>query len=162
MSSSTTRLKVSFPGQRLSDAAVVARGSAVVAGMNGNANFANPPVDIAVLKAAVDNLAAAIAEALDGGKKAISERNRLREIVVNMLRLLAVYVETHCNNEPAILASSGFDIAAPAADQPQTSASTGFDKIEHGNSGELKIHPTAVPKLDLVEKDRKSKRLNPS
>ena len=42
-----------------------------------------------MFKAAIDSFAAAVDAALDGGKKAIAERNRQQEVVIKMLRQLA-------------------------------------------------------------------------
>src|ERR1043166_5001873 len=54
---------------RLSDADLLSRLTSVHDSMAGNAAFPNPPVDPGVFKAALDAFSAAIAEALDGGKK---------------------------------------------------------------------------------------------
>src|SRR5438094_6888512 len=67
-----------------------------------------PPVDQATLKSANDALAAAIAAALDGGKKAIAQKNAQKEVVVKFLFQLAHYVEANSKEDMTIFLSSGF------------------------------------------------------
>ena len=75
----------------VSDTDVLARGTNVLTKLAGNANFPTPPVDLATWKTALDAFSAAIAEALDGGKKAIAEKRKQRVVVIKMLRLLGRY-----------------------------------------------------------------------
>src|ERR1051325_2236161 len=88
---------------RVSDTDVLARGTNVLTKLTGNANFPNLPVDLATLKAALDAFSAAIAEALDGGKKAIAEKRKQRLVVIKMLRLLGRYVEVNCKDDDSPL-----------------------------------------------------------
>ena len=130
----------------VSDADVVSRGTAVETGINGNPNFPSPPIDPAVLKAAIERLSALIAEALDGSKKVIAEKNKQREAVIKMLRLLARYVEVTCKNDMAIFKSSGFE-PAPTTRTPRQQLSERIRKIDHGaNSGQVLILIKADPK----------------
>src|SRR5947209_1147426 len=95
-----------------SEADVVSRGTAIQTNMTGNSNFANPPVDLAVLKTNIESLSALIAESLDGSKKVIAEKNKQKEAVITMLRLLGRYVEVSCKNDMAIFKTSGFEAAS--------------------------------------------------
>ena len=70
-----------------SDADVVTRGTAVVTNMTGNPNFPNPPVDLAVVKADIGKLSGLRADALDGSKKIIAEKNKQRATVIKELSL---------------------------------------------------------------------------
>jgi len=79
---------------------LLAQGFAVLNGLIGNANFTNVPVDLALLKTALDAYSVAIAEARDGSKKAIALRNRQGEEVIRMLRALAKQ-ESHRVTQPA-------------------------------------------------------------
>src|SRR6185436_248479 len=105
-------IRVSLAFRKMRDADLLAFVIAIVARMTGNANFLKPAVDIAVLSAAAESLSAAITEALDGGRRAISERNRQRHAVIALLRQLAIYVESASSGNPAAFASSGFTVAA--------------------------------------------------
>ena len=92
----------------MSDPDVVHRGTAVQTGLTGNLNFQNLPVDLAALKTNIDSFSALIAEALDGSKKVIAQKNKQREAVIKMLMVLGRFVEVHSDNDMAIFTSSGF------------------------------------------------------
>src|SRR5262249_953308 len=77
----------------VSDVDVITRASAVQTAMAGNANFPNPPADLAALKTAIDAFVALVAQAADGSKKVIAEKNKQRAVVVEMVRRIARYVE---------------------------------------------------------------------
>src|SRR5438309_8173625 len=77
----------------VSDADVITRVSAVQMAMAGNANYPNPPVDLAVLKTNFDAFVALVAQSADGSKKVIAQKNKQRATVVEMTRMLGRYVE---------------------------------------------------------------------
>jgi len=120
----------------VSDADVVARGTNIQTCMTGNANFPNPPVDMATLKAVIESFSALIAQALDGSKKVIAEKNKQREAVTKMLRLVGRYVEVTCKDDMAIFQTSGFQAAPPKTVTPPLTEK--IRKIQHGaNSGQI-------------------------
>ena len=128
----------------LPDADVVSRGTGVQTNMTGNLNFPNPPADLAALKTAIEIFSALIAQALDGSKKVIAQKNKQREAIINMLRLLGRYVEVVSNGDMAIFQTSGFQPASTtkAASQPLSET---IRKIAHGdNSGQVKIWVRAI------------------
>src|SRR2546429_5642041 len=86
------------------DADVVSRCTNIQTSMTGNPHFPNPPVDLAGLKTAIDAFSALIAQALDGSKKVIAEKNKQREVVVKMVRLLGRLLEGTSNGDMAELA----------------------------------------------------------
>src|SRR5438876_5916376 len=94
-----------------SDQQIVTTASAVIKEMTGNTAFSNPPVELKAVQAAVDELNAAIAAQVQGGTAATAVKNNKREAVVTLLRKLAHYVHDNCNNDPAALLSSGFQLA---------------------------------------------------
>src|SRR5206468_4072711 len=63
---------------QLTDDAFLGRLNAVYTGMNGNPGYPNPPIDMKAFKADIDSYSALITAALDGGKKAISEKRKKR------------------------------------------------------------------------------------
>jgi hypothetical protein len=129
---------------RVSDTDVLARGTNVLTKLTDNADLPIPPLDLATLKAALDAFSAAIAEALDGGKKAIAEKSKQRVIVIKMLRLLARYVEFACKDDMAIFETSGFQ-AAPTIRTTRPPLTEKIRKVEHGaNSGEITVWLKAV------------------
>ena len=110
------RVKVSYAGE--SDKDVAAQVLAVIDGLNGNPDFTNPPADLTVLKTTAESFASAIAASIDGGKKATAEKNKQRAIVVKMMRQLGHWVEANCNDDPAILQSSGYQPQATSVKAP--------------------------------------------
>src|SRR5215831_4049663 len=102
----------------MSDADIVQRGTQVVTGLTGNTNFTTLPVDLATLKAGLDSLSVLIAEAADGSKKMIAQKNKQREAVIKMLRLLGRYIEVSSDGDMAKFTSSGFPAASTAKAPP--------------------------------------------
>jgi hypothetical protein len=86
---------------------LLASATAIYSGTHGNLAYPNPPVDMAALKADIDNLSSAITAAQDGGKKGIAERNRLAEVLIKKLRKLGKYVEISCNDDMKTFLSRG-------------------------------------------------------
>jgi len=85
---------------------------AVHDGIDGNPKLTNPPVAMDIFKTKIDAYAAAIAAAPDGGRKAIMERNNLKEDLVRDYRQLGHWVQANCQDDPAIAKSSGFQLAS--------------------------------------------------
>jgi len=116
---------------------------AMVQGMDGNPNFPTPPVDIATVKELRTSYATALANSLDGGKKAIVERNKQREAVIHAMQQIAKYVELHCKNDMGIFMSSGlkpasFNRAPQPLDRPTV------HKVVHGIAGQLLVRVKSV------------------
>src|SRR3954467_11330339 len=99
------------------DSDLVARAIAVHDGLNGNAAYPSPPIDMPGLKAAIDALNTAIAAALGGGKATTVEKDKRRADVIIMLRLLGHYVEGISKGDMKTFVSSGF-VAAPTTRTP--------------------------------------------
>jgi hypothetical protein len=128
----------------VSDTEVAARANTVQINMTGNSHFPNPPVDLAALKTATDTLTALIAQAADGSKKVIAEKNKQRATVIDMLRMLGRYVEVQSQLDMSIFQTSGFQAASTtkASSQP---LSEKIRKIEHGsNTGQISLWVRSV------------------
>jgi hypothetical protein len=140
------RVKLTYAG--LSDKDVATQGVAVVDGMTNNPKFANPPINPADLKTQIETFASLIAAAADGSKKTIAERKKQRAVVVKMLRQLGHWVEANCNDDPAILRSSGYQQqATPVKTPPQPLAGPPSFKVDSGKiSGLVVLHGKPVPK----------------
>ncbi len=134
----------------VSDADVVSRATNIQTQMTGNASFPNPPVDLAALKTAIGTFSSLIAEALDGSKKVIAQKNKQRHAVTRMLRLLGRYVEVTSNGDMAVFQTSGFQAAAPkTTPAPLTEK---IRKVEHGpNSGQITVWLKGVAKASSYE-----------
>src|SRR2546423_6733138 len=95
----------------VSDAEVIVRCNAIHNNLNGNSHFPVPPVDLGTLRNEIDKFSAMAAEALDGSKKVIAERNKQRGVVIGMIRLLGRYVEITSNGDMSVFQTTGFQPA---------------------------------------------------
>jgi hypothetical protein len=150
--SETKKLKPLEDYGGLPDKDLVARFTSVYNGMNGNANFPNPPVDPKDLKAGIDTFDALIAESLDGSKKVMAQKRKQREALITIVRHIGRYVEVTSKNDMAIFVTSGLQ---PASQTRTLKAplSKNIRWIDRGTkSGEvlvqLKRNPNAIS-LDL-------------
>jgi hypothetical protein len=120
------------------------RAAAVHDGISGNPNFSAPPIGMADFKAAIERLSALNAESLDGSKKIIAERNRQKEVVIGMLRLLGCYVEAACDGDIAVFRSSGLEPASSTKPQAPP-LSQNIRNVEHGSiSGQIVVWMKAI------------------
>jgi hypothetical protein len=107
----TPRIKVWLNWVRSAPPELKTRAEIVYKGMNDNPDFSTPPFPLSDLRTETDNLGDAIVKAMDGDKQARAELKHQREIVVNMLRELAHYVEANCRGSEELLRSTGFEPA---------------------------------------------------
>src|SRR5437879_5942172 len=89
-------------------------GGAVVTRLYGNKNFTTPPppVDQATVQGALTDFTLAVAASAQGGIHATNEKNKKRHELIVLLRKLGLYVQGNCNDDVAILTSSGFRAAS--------------------------------------------------
>ena len=131
----------------MSDTDVVVRGTAVLTGLNGNVNFTTLPVDLAALKTDIDSFSALMAEAQDGSKKVIAQKDKQRLVVVKKLRMLGRYVDVESNGDMSIFTSSGFQAAATTKATPSPLRLPVILNVDHGAiSGEIVIQIQALAK----------------
>ena len=135
----------------VSDADVVVRCNTIQTNLNGNSHFTAPPIDLVTLKNEIDKFSALVTQARDGSKKAIAEKNKQREFVIQMVRLLGRYVEVTSNGDMAIFQTSGFQPASTTKKSPQP-LSEKIRKIVHGpNSGQILVWVRKVAKTSSYE-----------
>src|SRR5262245_44822632 len=90
----------SFPKSSAGARDVLARANLVCERLYAaNEDYANPPVDHATVKVQIDALSAAIVASMDGGRKAIAEREHQKSVLMKSLRQLAHYVEANCKDD---------------------------------------------------------------
>ena len=128
-------------------------GVAIYQGLLGNPDLPNPPVALAIFKAALDTYATLIAAAEDGGKLAIAQRNAQRKVVIKMIRQFANYVEGNCQDDKAIFTSSGFELVMATTVPPQPVDQPGILGIKHGISGQLLVSVTPRANVKYYELD---------
>ena len=141
----TKVIRVLLDFARLTATELLARANAVYAGLNLNPAYPNPPVPMSEFRLAIDESAAAVTAALDGGAKAIAHRNAMGEALRRTLRKLAHYVEAACNDNMTTFLSSGFQPLqrVRAKTQPVSEA---IRKIEPGTTaGELQVALVPLP-----------------
>ena len=97
-----------------------------------NAHFLKPFLDLTLFKTKIDEYAAAIAATMTRSSLAYAQRDALREDLMKMLLQLIGYVEHKCDNDPAILATSGLEALPSAHTPPQPLEKPGIRKVGHG------------------------------
>ena len=135
--------------QKLSDADFLEQLNTTHNGVNGNSLFPTPPVDMTVYKTAIDLYSTFVTDAADGGKKAISAKNKQRVVVTKMFKQLGHYVETVVDGDLAKFNTSGFvaasNVHAPAQPLPPAT----FEWIDRGpNSGQVVVKPKRLSKAN--------------
>ena len=125
---------------------MVARANAVLGGIfTAKDDYPLPPIAEASLKGQTDALSAAMAAALDGGKKAIAERNHEKEVVIKSLRLLGHYAQENCKEDMTTFLKSGFQAVTTARTLAQP-LSEWIRKIVPGkHSGQMLVSLVARP-----------------
>src|SRR5215467_2611369 len=114
-------------------------------GLLNNSAYPNPPVALATFKAGIDQFSALIIDAEDGGKKAISAKDKQRVAVIKMYTQLGHYVEAACNDDPATFNTSGFSAVVRTKTAPAPLAGSKFQWIDRGpNSGEIAVKVAAL------------------
>lgn len=149
--SQVKQIRPSLGFTKLLDADLLTRVRAIHDGMAGNAAYPNPPVEAETFQAAIDNYATAITAALDGGKKAIAERQKHRTEVLTMLRLLGHYVEAMCKDDLSLLLSSGFEAASWMRSAPQPLPQPNIVRVDQGITGQLLVNIKSVPQARTYE-----------
>jgi hypothetical protein len=131
------RIKVWLNWVRSAPAVLLTRAGAVYIGLNGNPAFPKPPFPLSDLSREIDGLRDSIGKAADGGKLARAELKGQRQLVVNMLRELAHYVELNCDGNEELLRSTGFE-PAPTARVQKPTLSKWIRSLRQGpNSGDV-------------------------
>ncbi len=138
--STANKIKAKLAFHNVSDSDAQQQFLAVLKGLKNNPALTNPPVDMATYEKGVDSFGTLLTDAQDGGKKAISAKDKQRVAVIKMYTLLGHYVETACNDDPAIFNTSGFIAVVRTKTAPVPLAGSSFQWIDRGpNSGEIAV-----------------------
>jgi hypothetical protein len=114
---------------------------AVITKMTGNPSFPTPDVPLAVAKTAVDNYQVSNTAAMDGSKLAKTVLRDKEQIVDEIFRKLAMYVERIADGDQAKILSSGFSVASTAGQRTKPE----FAIVNGSVSGSVKLTVKAVP-----------------
>jgi hypothetical protein len=126
--------------------AAIRNGGVVHDHLDGNPAFPILPVDMTTFKSGIDLFNTLVTDAADGGKKAISAKNKQREAMIKQLTLLGHYVEAAANDDLATFNTSGF-VAAPTRIPPQPLPPASIEWIDRGpTTGEIVVKVKSLPK----------------
>jgi len=142
--------KVSLSFAKLADGELDNFAQGVIDAMTGNAAFPTPPVTLANLQTSVDDFTAKMAAAQTGGVADTAAKNNSRQALITMLRDEATYVQMKCNNDPAILLSSGFQMQSTNRAQTELSKPGGLS-LSNGSSGQLVARVDPVKNANMYE-----------
>jgi hypothetical protein len=87
--------------------------------MENNPIFSNPPAALAELIKETPEYENSLVKAKSRDKEMVALKNKKKVIILELLEKLATYVMVTCNNDPALLLSSGFDITAELRSAPK-------------------------------------------
>ncbi|HLH29933.1 MAG TPA: hypothetical protein VKY31_01945 [Terriglobia bacterium] len=139
--STPSQVKAKLGMHGVSDMEVVKALTTAHDGVLHNPAYPTPPIDLVSFKAGIDTFSALIVDAEDGGKRAISAKDKQRVVVIKMYTQLGHYVQAACNDDMATFITSGFTAAAKrtkVAPVPLTEAA--FSSIDRGpNSGDVVV-----------------------
>ena len=100
---------ISLGFTKLADGNLVTKTGQIIASMTGNANYTKPAPTLAVVQTTATTFSTALTAASDGGKTKTADKNAARSELLGLLQNLALYVQQTCNEDLAVLLSSGFD-----------------------------------------------------
>ena len=108
--------------------------------------FPNPP-DLDAFMTSIQTLEGSIAAAQDGGKKAVSAKNKARAATVKLYRELGHYVEANSKDDINIVNASGFKVASAVKVPPQPVSKGVIKKVDAGAvPGEIVVKGGTIPK----------------
>jgi hypothetical protein len=142
----TKPIKTKKSFTKTTPADVYARATAILNGVYADPiDYPSPPIPVADFKADVDTYSVKITAALDGGKKAIAERNHQGEILIKAIRQLGHYVDMTGKEDMPTFLKSGFEAASTTKGTAQP-LSQFIRKITAGpNAGQFQVAVAAVP-----------------
>ena len=140
-------LKVSFGFASLPDGPLDSFVENVSAKLYPIAAYASPPVTKVNLDAANTDFTTKLAAAAGGGMATTAAKNASRQVLLGLLRQLANFVETKCNNDLELLLSSGFEAASTERRREPLPKPTGLT-VTNGDSGQL------IGKVNAIKNSR--------
>jgi hypothetical protein len=108
-------VKVSLGFAKLNDGPLLSKAGYISEAMTGNPNFPTPLPPMLDVSTAVAAYESALFAAEAGGKEKTAAKHAARKALLDILRLLALYVQQKCDGDMTKLLSSGFD----AVKQPE-------------------------------------------
>lgn len=111
----------------------------VASEMTGNPNFKNPTIAPADLTAQANAFIVAVGVCKDGTTQDTIHKNNLKKALIATLDTLADYVETNSNNDPEVMASSGFVLANTGKNMPAPVGTVTITAVTNSGAGCLNL-----------------------
>jgi len=145
------RIKALLGFSRAPDGDVHVSGLRLYDGLKDNPNFPKPPVDLEVLKAALHEFGALMAESIHRDRRVIAQKNKQRDKVTSMITEIGHYVEAVAQEDLAVFLSSGLDPGptTPTSSEPIPLPVPKILNIEQGYTGELHVYITPLGRKAL-------------
>ena len=122
---------------RLTDDELNTKANHILVSMTGNTHFPDATTRTAKVKTDLDNFNDALIAAADGGKPKTADKDKKRKLLEKSLKELALYAQLNCNEDVAILLTTGFDVYKDGEPAEEPGAPENF-KLEAGqNSGSV-------------------------
>ncbi len=144
------RIRTSRSYGKFPDLDVSAFSGGVIAGLTGNEHLAEPPVapkELATLKKTFDD---AIIAAAGGGALATAQKDAARAALVTALNKEASYVDINCDEDLAILLSSGFEAVSTNRAQSVLNPPEVIG-VDYGQAGVVKLRVKGDPNRKAVQ-----------
>lgn len=142
--------KVSLGFGRFSDAELDNFAQGVIDALTGNEAFPTPAVTLAALQAARNDFTTKLAAAQTGGPADTAAKNNSRQTLIGVLRDEAAYVQIKCNNDAAVLLSSGFEMQSTNRAQVELTKPEALS-LKNGTSGQLVARVDPVKSANMYE-----------
>lgn len=125
------------------DAELIVDSGRIISSMTGNASYPTPVPTLAVVGTARGNFQTAL-NALDGSAAATATKDQTREVLVGLLRDLALYVQQACAGDQIILLGSGYSAQKERQPAGQLAAPENLRLRRPELSGQLKARCNPV------------------
>jgi hypothetical protein len=113
-------------------------------------NFPTPPVDQPTLQTGLADYTAAIAATVHGGTHATNQKNKAKHDLVAMLRKLGLYAQGACNEDVALLTSTGFRAASTVRTLGPLPKAV-IASVDNGHTTQLLVTITKIQKAASYE-----------
>jgi hypothetical protein len=116
-------------------------------GVKAHPEFFPTPPDLDAFMASIQSFEGSIAGAQNGGKTAVSAKNKARAATTKLWRQLGHYVEANCKDDINIVNASGYKVANLTKVPPQPVSKGVIGKVDAGTvPGEVVVKGKSTPK----------------
>ncbi len=133
------RIRTSRLYTKLPDLDVSKFSGKVIVGLNTNPNFTDPPEPVASLQTKKTSFDSAIVAASSGGPLQTALKDAARAVLVTALNKDASYVDINCDDDLAVLISSGFEPVSTNRTQQVLEAPVIVSAHQGPQTGEIKL-----------------------